>query len=94
MRNQEEIVGVKELRQNLEQYIAQIAKGKSFMVIRRSKPVFNITPVNSEENWEEAVDFTKIKKGGVKIEGILSFFPSTKRGGARSVVGFKKLKRL
>jgi antitoxin (DNA-binding transcriptional repressor) of toxin-antitoxin stability system len=71
MQNHEEIIGVKELRQNLEQYIAQIAKGKSFMVIRRSKPVFNITPVNAEENWEEAIDFTKIKKGGVKIEEIL-----------------------
>ena len=65
MSNQEKIIGVKELRQNLDEYIAQIAKGKSFMVIRRSKPVFNITPVNLEENWEEAVDFTKIKKGGI-----------------------------
>ncbi len=72
MQNQEEIIGVKELRQNMEEYIAQIAKGKSFLVIRRSKPVFNITPVNLEENWEETVDFTKIKKGGVKIEEILS----------------------
>ena len=72
MSNHEEIIGVKELRQNLEEYIAQIAKGKSFMVIRRSKPVFNITPVNSQDNWEEAVDFTKIKKGGVKIEEVLS----------------------
>ena len=72
MSNYEEIIGVKELRQNLEEYIAQIAKGKSFMVIRRSKPVFNITPVNLQDNWEEAVDFTKIKKGGVKIEEVLS----------------------
>ena len=72
MQNKEEIIGVKELRQNLDQYIAQIAKGKSFMVIRRSKPVFSISPVNSEESWEEVVDFTKIKKGGVKIEEILS----------------------
>jgi len=72
MQNQDKIIGVKELRQNLEQYIAQIAKGKSFMVIRRSKPVFNITPVNLEENWEEMVDFTKVKKGGVKIEEVLA----------------------
>ncbi len=72
MQNKEEIIGVKELRQNLDQYIAQIAKGKSFMVIRRSKPVFSISPINAEENWEEVVDFTKIKKGGVKIEEVLS----------------------
>ena len=72
MQNKEEIIGVKELRQNLDQYIAQIAKWKSFMVIRRSKPVFSISPINAEENWEEVADFTKIKKGGVKIEEILS----------------------
>lgn len=72
MPKQEEIIGVKELRQHLDEYIAKIAKGKRFMVVRRSKPVFTISPVGSEEQWEEVVDFTKIKKGGVKIEEILS----------------------
>ena len=67
-----QIVGVKELRNNLEDYIAQIAKGRSFTVIRRYKPVFNITPVETDESWEEVIDFTKIKKGGVKIDEILS----------------------
>ncbi len=28
--------------------------------------------VDEDENWEEVVDFTKIKKGGVKIDEILS----------------------
>lgn len=66
------IVGVKELRENLDDYIARINKGASFLVIRRSKPVFNITPVDADDGWEEVVDFTKIKKGGVKIKEILS----------------------
>ena len=66
------LVGVKELRKNLEAYIEQIAEGKSFIVVRRSKPVFNITPIEDESDWEEVVDFTKIKKGGVKINEILS----------------------
>mgnify|MGYP001607954649 FL=1 len=57
MRN-DEIIGVKELRQNLEQYIEGVAKGKSFLVIRRSKPVFSINPVNEDKNWEAVVDFT------------------------------------
>jgi len=39
------IVGLKELRENMEEYINQIGKGKSFTVVRRSKPVFNVTPV-------------------------------------------------
>lgn len=72
MQNNETTVGVKELRENLEEYIHKIAKGRSFTVIRRSKPVFNITPINTDEDWEEVVDFTKIKKGGVKIEEMLS----------------------
>lgn len=72
MANQEQIVGVKELRQNLDKYIDQVAKGKGFTVVRRSKPVFNIIPVNEQNDWEEVVDFTKIKKGGVKIEEVLS----------------------
>lgn len=67
------LVGVKELRKNLEAYIDQIAKGRSFVVIKRSKPVFNITPIEDDDGrWEEVIDFTKLKKGGVKIEEILS----------------------
>ena len=62
------IVGVKELRQNLDEYIAQVDKGKTFTVFRRSKPVFKITPVIPEEDiWETVIDFTKIKKGGVPL---------------------------
>ncbi len=65
----EKIVGLKELRQNLNKYAFHIQKGESFIVIKRSKPLFKISPV--EEEWEEIVDFTKIKKGGVRIEEIL-----------------------
>ncbi len=69
----ENIVGVKELRQNLDEYIAQVNKGKTFTVFRRSKPVFKITPVVDEESaWETVVDFTKIKKGGVAVDELLS----------------------
>ena len=62
------IVGVKELRRNLDEYITQVDKGKTFVVFRRSKPVFKITPVTPEEDmWETVIDFTKIKKGGVPL---------------------------
>ncbi|HBW73699.1 MAG: hypothetical protein UX10_C0012G0007 [Candidatus Magasanikbacteria bacterium GW2011_GWA2_45_39] len=66
------IVGVKELRENLDTFIAQINKGVSFTVVKRSKPVFIIMPITANEEWEEVSDFTKIKKGGIKIEEILS----------------------
>lgn len=65
------IIGLKDLRENLAIYLAEIGKGKSFTVVRRSKPIFNITPVKTEDRWEEALDFTKIKKGGVDIDEIL-----------------------
>jgi len=72
MQSTKTIIGVKELRENLESYVNKINKGMSFTVVKRSKPVFNITPIEVDENWEEVVDFTKIRKGGVKIDEILS----------------------
>lgn len=65
-------VGVKELRENLGRYIAHIAKGQSFTVIKRTQPVFKISPIADDGQWEEVVDFTRLKKGGVKINEILS----------------------
>lgn len=67
----ENIVGLKELRQNLDKYAALVKKGKSLIVIKRSKPVFRIEPLESEE-WEEVIDFTKIRKGGVRPKELLS----------------------
>ncbi len=70
---QQTIVGLKELRENVMDYIKQVKKGKSFTVVRRSQPVFNITPIEEENGlWEPVIDFTKIKKGGVDIEEVLS----------------------
>jgi len=66
----EKIVGLKELRENVDKYVGEIVKGHSFVIVRRSKPLFKIVPV--EEEWEEIVDFTKIRKGGVNIKELLS----------------------
>lgn len=66
------IVGVKELRNNLDQYINEVKNGASFTVVKRSKPVFKMVPVVQDEQWEEVVDFTEIKKGGVSISELLN----------------------
>ncbi|MEK7565238.1 MAG: type II toxin-antitoxin system prevent-host-death family antitoxin [Patescibacteria group bacterium] len=67
------IIGLKELRENTEVYVTQVKKGKSFVVVRKSKPVFKISPVTDEDSlWETVIDFTRIKKGGVAIEDIIS----------------------
>ena len=69
------IVGLKELRENMDNYISQVKKGRSFVVVRKSKPVFKLTPLDmwgDEGVWEKVVDFTKIKKGGVLLADVLS----------------------
>lgn len=68
----DQIIGFKELRENAESYIKAVQKGKSFIVARKSRPLFKITPVANEEEWETVIDFTKIKKGGVNAEDILA----------------------
>ena len=68
----DKIVGVKELREKLPAYIKKIKAGKSFTVVKRSKPVFKISPLDEGDAWEEVVDFTRIRKGGVPISDLLS----------------------
>ncbi len=67
------IVGLKELRNNMDSYISAVEKGRSFIVVRRSKPVLQISsPSEAPELWERVIDFTKIKKGGVRINELLA----------------------
>jgi len=69
------IIGLKDLRENMDSYISQINKGKTFVVVRKSKPVFKLMPLDmwgDEGVWEKVVDFTKIKKGGVSLTDVLS----------------------
>lgn len=66
----EDIVGLKELRENFDKYATLVKRGKTLIIVKRSKPVFRLAPL--EEEWEEAIDFTKIRKGGVRIKELLS----------------------
>jgi len=66
----EKIIGLKDLRQKMSEYSKKIKAGESFIVVKRSRPLFKIVPIK-EEIWETVVDFTKIKKGGIDIEDIL-----------------------
>lgn len=66
------LIGLKEFRQNVESYSKKIAKGESFIVLRKSKPLFKVVPVSESEIWEPVIDFTEINKQGVLIEDIVA----------------------
>lgn len=66
------IIGLKELRENVGKYAKQVASGKSFIVVKQSKPIFQISPVSEllleDAGWETVIDFTdKGKKSGVEV---------------------------
>ena len=66
------IIGLKELRENADTYISQVEKGKSFIVVRRSRPVFKIAPPDeSDSQWETVVDFTEFYKEGIPARQLL-----------------------
>ncbi|MDE2001092.1 MAG: type II toxin-antitoxin system prevent-host-death family antitoxin [Patescibacteria group bacterium] len=67
----EKIIGLKELRERMGHYTTEVEKGKSFLIVRKSRPVFRIAPVEEESAWEPVVDFTKVKNGGVSARDIL-----------------------
>ena len=68
----ENIIGLKELRENVASYVAEVKKGHSFIVVRRSKPIFKITPPDGEnEQWETVVDFTEFYKDGIPASTLL-----------------------
>ena len=63
------------MRENLEKYISGVGKGKSYLVMRRSKPVFRVVPVDEwgdEGVWETVADFSKDKRGGIPADEFLA----------------------
>lgn len=69
-KNMDNIINLKNLREHMQEYARKVRKGDSFIVFKKSKPLFKITPIDSDV-WEEVIDFTKIKKQGVDIKNLL-----------------------
>jgi len=53
----------------LQKYIDALAKGQSFLVMKRSRPAFRLEPVN--EVWETIGDFTAMPHGGIPAKELL-----------------------
>lgn len=69
------LIGIRELRENTAEYVKKIKKGQSFIVLKRSKPLFKIVPLDKKEKedakWETVIDFTKFKKNGIPADELL-----------------------
>ena len=68
------IIGLKELRKNVSRYAEKVAKGESFVVMRRSHALFKISPVDEWGDggaWETVADFRKIDPRGVTADRVL-----------------------
>jgi prevent-host-death family protein len=68
------IIGLKDLRENTEDFIREVGNGKTFTVVRRSHPIFKIAPVDQwgdDGLWETVVDFQQIHQNGVSAKAVL-----------------------
>jgi prevent-host-death family protein len=68
----ENLIALKDLRLNMEKYATAVKAGKSFIVLKQSKPLFKLVPVDEDDRWEEVINFTQITKGGVDIDALLA----------------------
>jgi len=72
------IVGLKELRENMETYIQRVQRGESLTILRRNVPLFTIRPIDDEESeWETVIDFTEIDPRGVPIGDVMKRLKKT-----------------
>ncbi len=52
---QPNVVGLRELRESMDSYVNRVSKGESFLVLRKSRPVFKMEPVDEwgdEGSWD------------------------------------------
>lgn len=77
------IIAFKDFRLNAPKYIADLEKGQSFLVMKKSKPVFHMEPVDEwgETGWETMIDFRKFTKDGkgMPIEKVLKILKDLKK---------------
>jgi hypothetical protein len=69
----EKLIGLKEFRENVDAVIKKVNHGQSFIILKKSKPIFKVSKIvpaidlSSEDDWETIADFTEGgKKTGVE----------------------------
>lgn len=71
------LVSLKEFRTHVDHCAQRIQQGESLIIMRRSKPLFRIVPVEEDE-WETVMDFTTIRKQGIPARELLARLRSLK----------------
>lgn len=68
------ITNLKSFREETSKYLPQIKKGTSFVVFRRSKPIFTVIPISEDDDgiWETIGDFSQMKGGGISAKKLLA----------------------
>ena len=89
----EKIIGLKELRENVSKYAAEVDRGKSFIVMKKSKPLFKISQPENESEWETVVDFTKFSKKGISAKKLLNYLLLQTIEEKEDVAELKRLKK-
>lgn len=67
-------IGLRELRENTKEYISKISKGRSFIVMKKNKPIFKVGPVDvwgDDGSWEQVADFSVVGERGVPAKDLL-----------------------
>ncbi|MDE1975129.1 MAG: type II toxin-antitoxin system prevent-host-death family antitoxin [Patescibacteria group bacterium] len=76
------IVALKDLRLNMEKYIKMVEKGHSFIVVKKSTPVFKVEPVDpwgDEGTWTTIADFSSYSvTGGIPIDELIKKLEAAK----------------
>ncbi len=73
-------IGFKEFRIDAQKYISRVEKGESFTVFRKSRPIFKICPVDTEDVWETVADLSKIHPEGVSIKNVIKALKKVAHG--------------
>ena len=63
-----QIIGLRSLRENIEKYVVEVSRGREFVVVRRSKPIFKLSSPDvwgDRGTWETVLDFSKLRGGGI-----------------------------
>jgi antitoxin (DNA-binding transcriptional repressor) of toxin-antitoxin stability system len=57
----QQIIGIKQLHQNLKKIAEAALAGQSFIVVKNSRPVFKIEPIQSVSKKYTLADFRKLQ---------------------------------